>query len=100
LEGLLWPDGPICPHCGILNEATKLEPRKGSKAAVRKGVGKCNRKPCRKQFTVTLKTIFEDSHLPLHKWIMAIHLMNASENAWSRVACGVVDVPSHPSRND
>src|ERR1019366_7124324 len=81
LEGILWPDGPICPHCGVMNEATKLEPRNGSKSAVRKGVWKCN--GCRKQFTVTVGTIFEDSHIPLHKWMMAIHLMNASKKGMS-----------------
>ncbi len=81
LEGILWPDGPICPHCGEMENCTKLEPRKGSKHAVRKGVFKCN--GCRKQFTVTVGTIFEDSHIPLHKWMMAIHLMNASKKGMS-----------------
>ena len=56
-----------------MNEATKLEPRNGSKTGVRKGVWKC--RSCRKQFTVTVNSIFEDSHIPLHKWLLAIHLM-------------------------
>src|ERR1017187_7766546 len=81
LEGLLWPDGPVCPHCGVMNEATKLEPRKGSKSAVRKGVWKCN--GCLKQFTVTVGTIFEDSHIPLHKWLLAIHLLCSSKKGFS-----------------
>ncbi len=81
LENLLWPDGPICPKCGLVNEAYKLQPRKTSKSPVREGVYKC--KGCGKQFTVTVNTIFEDSHIPLHKWMMAIHLMNASKKGMS-----------------
>lgn len=81
LEKTRWPDGPVCPHCGAINEATKLEPRNGSKKAVRKGVRQCN--GCRKQFTVTVGTIFEDSHIPLHKWLMAIHLMVSSKKGVS-----------------
>src|SRR5215472_15703556 len=75
LEKTLWPDGPICPHCGLIGEAYKLTAKPGSKRPVRPGVWKC--KDCRKQFTVKVGTIFEDSHIPLHKWLMAIHLMNA-----------------------
>jgi transposase-like protein len=81
LEASLWPDGPICPHCGLLNQAYRLEPRGTSKRAVRKGVWKC--RGCHKQFTVTVGTIFEDSHIPLHKWLMAIHLMSASKKGMS-----------------
>src|SRR5436190_1136296 len=81
IEKQRWPDGPICPHCGVVNEATKLEPRAGSKAAVRKGVWQCN--GCRKQFTVTVGSIFEDSHIPLHKWLLAIHLMASSKKGIS-----------------
>ena len=73
IEAIHWPNGPVCPHCGVVNEATKLEPREGSKNGVRKGVWNCN--GCREQFTVTIGTIFEDSHIPLHKWLFAIHLM-------------------------
>lgn len=81
IEITRWPDGPICPHCGVIGEATKLEPREGSKSAVRKGVWNCN--GCRKQFTVTVGTIFEDSHVPLHKWLLAIHLMVSSKKGIS-----------------
>jgi transposase-like protein len=81
LEKQLWPDGPVCPHCGVVDEAYKLEPRQDSKRAVRHGVWKC--RGCAKQFTVTVGTIFEDSHIPLHKWLMAIHLMNASKKGMS-----------------
>jgi transposase-like protein len=81
IEKIRWPEGPACPHCGLINEATKLEPRAGSKNGVRKGVWNCN--GCRKQFTVTVGTIFEDSHVPLHKWLLAIHLMCSSKKGMS-----------------
>ena len=81
LEKIRWPDGPVCPHCGVINEATKLEPHAGSKNGVRKGVYQCN--DCRKQFTITVGTIFEDSHVPLHKWLLAIHLMCSSKKGIS-----------------
>lgn len=81
LEKHTWPDGPVCPHCGLVNEAYKLTPKPGSKSAVRKGVWKC--KGCRKQFTVTVKSIFADSHIPLHKWLLAIHLMASSKKGIS-----------------
>jgi len=81
IESIHWPDGPICSHCGVLDDATKLEPREGSKNGVRKGVWNCN--SCREQFTVTIGTIFEDSHIPLHKWLLAIHLMASSKKGIS-----------------
>jgi transposase-like protein len=81
IEKIRWPDGPVCPHCGLVNEATKLEPREGSKNGVREGVWNCN--GCRKQFTITVGSIFEDSHIPLHKWLLAIHLMCSSKKGIS-----------------
>ena len=81
IEKQRWPDGPVCPHCGLVNEAYKLIPKPSSKSAVRKGVWKC--KSCRKQFTVTVNTIFSDSHIPLHKWLLAIHLMLSSKKGIS-----------------
>jgi transposase-like protein len=81
IERTRWPDGPVCPHCGVVNEATKLERRDGSKNGVRKGVWNCN--ACREQFTVTVGSIFEDSHIPLHKWLLAIHLMCSSKKGIS-----------------
>jgi len=77
-----WPDGPICPHCGVIGEAYKLEPKQSKKDKhVRKGVYKCG--GCRKQFTVTVGTIFEDSHIPLNKWLYAFHLLCASKKGMS-----------------
>ena len=81
LEKLRWPDGPECPHCGVVGEAYRLEPKPGAKTHVRKGVWKCS--PCRQQFTVTVGTIFEDSHIPLSKWLLAIHLLCASKKGMS-----------------
>src|SRR5262245_2749439 len=73
LERKRWPEGPICPKCGVQNEAYRLAPKAGTKTHVRKGVWKC--RACRKQFTVTVGTIFEDSKIPLNKWLLAIHLL-------------------------
>ncbi len=81
LESLGWPDGPACPHCGEINNAGKLEPRATSKRAVRKGVWKCY--GCLEQFTVTVGTVFEDSHLPLNQWLMAAYLMCSSKKGMS-----------------
>ena len=66
---MLWPEGPVCPKCGATDRIYEL---KGKTA--RPGLRKCGH--CRKQFTVTVGTIFERSHVPLHKWVLANHLMN------------------------
>ena len=80
LESKLWPDGPFCPHCGEM-EPYKLDAKQGSKRPVRSGVYKC--RGCRKQFTVRINTIFEDSKIPLRKWLMAFHLMTSSKKGVS-----------------
>ena len=76
LERTLWPDGPVCPHCGMVGNAYKLAGK-----TTRKGLYKCG--GCRSPFTVTVKTILEDSHIPLHKWLLAIHLMCSSKKGIS-----------------
>ena len=81
LESKLWPDGPVCPHCGSCDGAYKLEPKPESRTHVRKGVWKCG--GCREQFTVTVGTIFADSHIPLSKWLLAYHLLCASKKGMS-----------------
>jgi len=81
LEGELWPDGPVCPHCGEVGHAFEMRSKAGSKNQMRPGLWKCS--GCRKTFRVTVGTIFEDSHIPLHKWMMAIHLMCASKKGIS-----------------
>jgi transposase-like protein len=80
LESLRWPNGPACPHCGG-DAPYKLTPKATSKAPGRKGLWKC--RACRKQFTVTVGTIFEHSHLPISKWLLAIHLLSASKKGMS-----------------
>lgn len=80
LEVSRWPNGVICPHCGN-TETYKLNPKEGSKSPVRKGVYKCT--ACLKQFTVKVGTIFEDSHIPLNKWLYAIHMMCSSQKGVS-----------------
>jgi len=75
IEKLRWPDGPICPHC----EATKVYHLKVS--GTKRKVWKCGE--CRKQFTVKVGTIFEDSHIPLSKWLAAIYMMCSSKKGVS-----------------
>ena len=74
LESLRWPDGPICPHCG----SVKAWPIK-----TRPGLYKCGEYQCRKQFTVTVGTVFERSKVPLNKWLMAVYLMCSSKKGIS-----------------
>ena len=80
LEGIRWPSGAACPHCGSV-KVYRLEPKPTSKTPGRKGLWKCG--DCRKQFTVTVGTIFEGSHIPLHKWVMAFYVMCASKKGVS-----------------
>ena len=80
MERLRWPDGIACPRCGCM-EVYTLTAKPGSKRPVRKGVRKC--KGCRKQFTVTVGTIFESSHIPLGKWLAGIYLMSSSKKGFS-----------------
>jgi transposase-like protein len=77
LEARVWPQGPICPHCGASgDDVTKLE---GAKH--RPGLYQCNQ--CREQFTVTVKTVFERSKIPLTKWLAALFLLTASKKGVS-----------------
>lgn len=80
LESICWVDGAVCPHCQS-KESYKLTAKKDSKTPVRDGVYKC--KKCRKQFTVTVGTIFEDSHIPLNKWLIAVYLIGSSKKGIS-----------------
>ena len=77
LEHHLWPDGPVCAHCGSFN-ATKLTGK-----AARPGTHQCNEKECRQQFTVTVGTLYERSKIPLSKWLMATYLLSASKKGMS-----------------
>jgi len=80
LETKRWPNGPICPFCNS-SKVYSLKPKSNSVSPVRPGVHKCA--SCRKQFTVRIGSVFEDSHIPLNKWLMAIHLMTSSKKGVS-----------------
>ncbi|MDB5476499.1 MAG: transposase [Phenylobacterium sp.] len=77
-EALRWPQGPVCPFCGSVNDATLM-----GGETTRPGLYKCKAKECRKPFTATMGTIYERSHIPLHKWLLATHLMCASKMGMS-----------------
>jgi transposase-like protein len=76
VESVLWPDGPVCPHCGTLDRAS---PMKGKSTRV--GTYKCY--ACRSKFTVKIGTIFEDSHIPMRFWLQAIFLLASSKKGIS-----------------
>jgi transposase-like protein len=78
IERQRWPNGPVCPHCGSTG-GWALKSKARSKSQLRPGLYGCKAKACRKPFTVTIGTIFEDSHIPLSKWLMAIHMMTSSQ---------------------
>jgi len=75
-EARIWPNGPFCPHCGEVENVTRLNGK-----AHRPGVLQCN--ACREQFTVTVNTVCERSKIPLTKWCMAIYLLNSSKKGMS-----------------
>ncbi len=83
LEKMRWPNGVICPHCGNHKEKPiyKLAPKASSTTPARKGVHKCG--ACRKQFTVTVGTVFEGSHIEISKWLMAIFILCSSKKSIS-----------------
>jgi transposase-like protein len=74
LESILWPEGPVCPHCGVINHAYVTK---------RPGVFRCAEKGCRKDFSVTMNTVMERSHIALHKWMQAFHLLCSSKKGVS-----------------
>lgn len=76
LEKLLWPEGPVCPHCGVVNEATAMKGK-----SHRAGLYQCN--ACREPFSVTVGTVYERSHIPLNKWLLATFLLSSSKKGIS-----------------
>ena len=74
LEATLWPNGPVCPRCGGTERITAV---KGG----RMGLRRCG--PCKRQFTVTVGTVFESSHVPLHQWLQAVYLLCSSKKGIS-----------------
>jgi transposase-like protein len=81
LEGLLWSTGPICPHCGVVNEATALQGK-----STRPGVYWCN--ACQAPFSVTVGTVYERSKVPLNTWLYATHLLCSSKKGISSQQLG------------
>ena len=87
VEKVLWPEGPTCHHCGAVGKHYKLTgvmtkaSKKNPKGIERHGLYKCSE--CRGQFTVRMGTVFEESHIPLFKWLQAIHLMCSSKKGIS-----------------
>jgi transposase-like protein len=74
IEGIRWPNGTVCPYCGTLAKSYALK---------KAGWYRCSSKECRKDFTVTMGTVMERSHIPLHKWLIAFYLMNSSKKGIS-----------------
>jgi transposase-like protein len=74
LETLRWPGGPVCPHCGVVGHAYAIKPT---------GTYRCAEAACRGNFTVTMNSPMERSHIALHKWVLAFHLMCSSKKGIS-----------------
>ena len=87
VEAMLWAQGPVCPHCGSVGNVYVLEgvrskaSKKNPEGVERHGLKKC--RDCQTQFTVRVGTIFESSHVALHLWLQAIHLMCSSKKGIS-----------------
>ena len=81
LEARLWPQGAVCPKCGVVGEATLMKGK-----TTRPGLYQCN--ACREPFTITVGTIYERSHVPLNKWLGATYLMMSSKKGMSALQIG------------
>jgi len=81
LEEIRWPNGVVCPHCKNADQKRIWEIQPNEAAKIRAGLYQCAE--CKKQFTVTVGTIFEDSHIPLRKWLVAWYLLCSSKKGIS-----------------
>ncbi len=87
LESVVWPNGPVCPHCGNTEKVYALvgvrskASKKNPNGIERLGLKKCSK--CRKQFTARVGTVFESSHIALHLWLQAVHLLCCSKKGIS-----------------
>ena len=79
LEGIVWADGKVCPHCGGMDRITKV--KANPEKRIRVGLWRCG--DCKKQFTVKVGTGFEHMRLPLHKALQAVYLMTSSKKGIS-----------------
>jgi transposase-like protein len=75
-EASRWPNGPVCPRCGVVGNSVELKGK-----STRPGVYNC--RDCDKPFTAAIGTIFERSHIPMHKWLLAIRLLSSSKKGMS-----------------
>jgi len=92
LEAKRWPHGPVCPHCQS-QDARYIEPKSGASVRTVEHKGRTKKTTtyrriytcgaCKKQYSVLVDTIFSDSKIPVHKWLMAIHLMCSGKNGVS-----------------
>jgi len=76
VEARVWPDGPVCPHCGGVDRISRMKGK-----STRLGTYKCYQ--CRKPFTVKVGTVFESSHVPLHLWLQAMFLLSSGKKGIS-----------------
>ena len=76
VEARIWPNGPVCPHCGGVERISKMQGK-----STRIGAYKCYQ--CRKPFTVKIGTIFEASHVPMNVWLQAMYLIAGSKKGIS-----------------
>lgn len=76
VEARIWPNGPVCPHCGDVERVSKMHGK-----STRIGAYKCYQ--CRKPFTVKIGTVFEASHVAMHIWMQAIYLIKGSKKGMS-----------------
>lgn len=81
VETLLWPNGPVCPHCKNNKQDRIWKIAANPAKKIRAGLHRCAE--CGKEFTVTVGTIFEDSHIPLRKWLVAWYLVCSSKKGIS-----------------
>jgi transposase-like protein len=82
LESVRWPNGAVCPHCGVIGDHYRLDGKGGAKGKkARPGLLKCQ--DCREQFSVTVGTVFERSKIPLSKWLAAAYLLCSSKKGMS-----------------
>jgi transposase-like protein len=86
VESIIWAHGRVCPKCGVVDQSGALKGK-----STRVGLYKCY--ACRKPFTVKIGTIFEKSHVPMHIWLQAMHLMCSSKKGFSSLQfCRVLGV--------
>lgn len=81
LEARIWPNGPVCPHCKVVDKATLMQGK-----TTRAGLYQCN--ACREPFTVTVGTLYERSKIPLNKWLAATFLIMSSKKGISALQVG------------